>query len=185
VRVGASLEKQPWVTIVGIVGNVKAFTVFREMALETTPTLYLPFSQAPTNTVHVLVRFSGDGHRLMAELPRQVSALDANLPVGPIKSVAGELSEKLKYPAFRARILTLFAILALLLACVGVYGVVSQLMVSRTREIGIRAALGATRRDIIGLISREGIRLVLAGTSIGLLIALVVTRTLTSLDFHG
>jgi len=184
VRVGASVEEQPWLTIVGVVGNVKGFTVFREMALETTPTLYRPFSQAPTNTVHVLVRFSGDAHGLAAELPRQVSALDANLPVGPIKLVAGELSEKLKYPAFRARILILFAILALLLASVGVYGVVSQMMVSRTREIGIRAALGATRRDIIGLISREGIHLALAGTSIGLLISLVVTRTLASLLYE-
>src|SRR5262249_34246878 len=143
-----------------------------------TPTLYRPFSQAPTNTAHVIVRFTGDGRGLAGELSRLVSTLDGNLPVGPVKSVASELSDNLKYPAFRARILAAFAFLALLLACVGMYGVVSQKVISRTREIGIRTALGATQRDVLRLILGEGVRLALAAISIGLLIALTLTRSL-------
>jgi len=94
------------------------------------------------------------------------------------------ISENLKYPAFRANILTVFAALALLLAAVGLFGVISQAVVSRTREIGIRMALGATPGDVVGLIARQGILMTLSGAVIGLCGAVLLSTSLTSLLYE-
>jgi putative ABC transport system permease protein len=181
IRIGTPLEKQPWLTVIGIAGNTKGATVFREMAWITSPVVYRPNSQHLRNSSTVLVRFAGDGDELPAAVPRQVTALDPNLPVNSVKMLAAMISESLKYPAFRANILTVFAALALLLAALGLFGVISQIVVGRTREIGIRVALGATRGDVMRLVARQGILVTLAGAAIGLFAATFLARTLTSL----
>ena len=181
IRIGTPLDRKPWLTIIGIAGDTKGATVFREMAWITSPVVYRPNSQHLRNPLTVLVRFTGDGDGLAAEVPRQVTALDPNLPVNSVKLLAAMISENLKYPVFRARILSAFAALALLLAALGLFGVISQIVVGRTREIGIRVALGATRSDVMRLVARQGILVAVTGTTIGLLAAAVLTRALTSL----
>ncbi|HXA06332.1 MAG TPA: ABC transporter permease [Bryobacteraceae bacterium] len=184
IRIGTPLEKQPWLTIVGVAGVTKGVTAFREMAWITSPVVYRPYSQNRGNSSIVLVRFTGDAEGLAAAVPRQVTALDPNLPVNSGKMVGALITENLKYPAFRANILSAFAALALLLAALGLFGVISQMVVSRTREIGIRMALGATRVDVIGLIARQGILMTLSGAAIGLVEAALLTRTVTSLLYE-
>jgi ABC-type antimicrobial peptide transport system permease subunit len=184
IRIGTPLDKQPWLTIVGIAGSTKGVTVFREMAWITSPLVYRPYSQNRGNSSIVLVGFTGDGDGLAAAVPRQVTALDPKLPVNSGKMIGALISENLKYPAFRANILSAFAVLALLLAALGLFGVISQMVVSRTREIGIRVALGATRRDVIGLIAKQGILMTLSGAAIGLVGAALLTRTVTSLLYE-
>jgi putative ABC transport system permease protein len=184
IKVGTPINKQPWLTIVGVVGDTKGVTVMKEMALETGPNLYHPFAQHPDNARTVLVRYIGDSHGLAADVPAQVTALDGNLPVGKAEFIADLLSDNLKYPTFRANILALFASLGLLLATIGLYGVISQAVVGRTREIGIRMALGATQGQVLGFIARQGIRVITLGIGFGLLGAMMLSRMLTSLLYE-
>lgn len=184
VRAGFPPDKHPWLRVVGVVGNTKGPTVFREMALVTSPLLFRPVAQAPENDLEVIVRAAVESRGLHGEIPRQVTALDPDLPVYDVKTVSDAIAQDLKYPKFRANILSLFAGLALLLATVGIYGVVSQIVVSRTREIGIRVALGATRESILRMVARQGILLAGTGAAIGLLASFALMRTLASMLYE-
>ena len=181
IKLGAADSKEPWLTIVGIVGNVARPTLY--VAYSHGLCVYRPLRQAPEASLAVLVRATGDPRAVAPEVGRAVVAVDNNLPLPTVQTVKESLSWFTAEPRFRAELFGVFSVLALLLAAVGIYGVLAQRVAQRTREIGLRIALGASRRDVFQLILSEGLRLVLAGIAIGTTGALVLTRLLTSMLF--
>jgi putative ABC transport system permease protein len=121
------------------------------------------------------------GSTVTSTIQKQIAALDSNVPSGEVKTINADISQKLSYPHLRAIILTAFAGLALLLAGIGLYAVLSQLIAQRTQEFGVRMALGAQSSSILKLVIREGMLLTLAGLAAGLTIAASLTGLLSSL----
>jgi putative ABC transport system permease protein len=116
-----------------------------------------------------------------SEIQKQIAALDQNVPIGDVQTINERLSRTLSYPHLRAIILAAFAGLALLLAAIGLYAVLSQSIAQRTQEFGVRMAVGAERSDLLKLVIREGMVLTLAGLAAGLMITLSLTGLLSSL----
>ena len=180
IKTGTADAKDTWLTIVGVVGNVSRPTLF--MRYSQGSAIYRPMRQEPVNLgLAVFVRTAGNVRAHASGIMRAVSDVDSNLPVPTVETVDESLSTFLAEPKFRAELFGVFAGLALLLAAVGIYGVLSQLVVQRTHEIGIRVALGASHRDVFRLVLGEGLRLILAGIVLGIIGALVLTRLLSSM----
>ena len=169
----------PPLEIVGIVGDVK-HNGLRE---ETIPQIYQPFLQNPYSTMGLALRSDGDVQQLTDAVRRQVASLDADLPIFDVSTMSGSLARSLAPQRSYAVVLVVFASLALSLATIGIYGVISYAVAQRTHEIGIRAALGATRGDILRLVVGHGLRLLACGLCLGLLAAFVLTRLLTTMLF--
>ncbi len=172
-------SKKPWLTIVGIVGNVSRPTLY--MGYSEEPCVYRPLAQEPEASLSVYVRTRGDPRAVESEVMRAMVAIDNNLPVPTVQTVNESFSFFFSEPRFRAELFSLFSVLALLLAAVGIYGVLSQRVSQRTHEIGIRVALGARRDDVLKLIIGEGLRLTLIGIVIGIVCSLALARFLSSL----
>ena len=180
IKLGTADEKVPWLTIVGVVGNVSHPTLY--MGYSRGASIYRPLRQDPTNSgFAVFVRTAGDVRAHESDIVRAVTEVDGNLPVPTIQTVNESLSPFMAEPKFRAELFGVFAGLALLLAVVGIYGVLAQLVVQRTHEIGIRVALGASRQDVMRLVLGEGLKLIAAGILVGVTAALVLTRLLSSM----
>jgi putative ABC transport system permease protein len=166
-------------TVVGVVGDVLYHTID---SLPITD-VYLPYAQSPAPRMMIFVRTGGEPLALVAGARRVVSALVPGLPVFDIKTMASRTAIATAQARFSATLLALFAATALLLAVLGIYGVMSFMVIQRTREIGIRMALGADRARVRGLIVREGLQLAAAGAGLGLIGAFAATRVLRSLLF--
>ena len=180
IKPGTADAKGPWLTIVGVVGNVARPTLF--MHYSHGSAIYRPLRQQPTNLgLAVFVRTAGNVRAHAPDIIRAVADVDRNIPVPTVQTVDESLATFLAEPKFRAQLFGVFAGLALLLAAVGIYGVLSQLVVQRTHEIGIRIAVGATRQDVLHLVIGEALKLILGGTVIGLIGALLCTRLLSSM----
>jgi len=162
--------ERPWVTIVGVVGNEKDQNFFRPMDWEETPTIYRPIEQDPPARVSVLLHTASSGLAAAAAAQKKVAALDADVPITEPQTMDERLARALSYPHFRAILLAAFAGFALLLAAIGLYAVLSQLVAQRTQEFGIRMAVGARSGDLLALVIREGMLLTLAGLAAGLII---------------
>ena len=168
-------------TIVGVVQDVRERTLDRRPE----PHIYVPHTQRPAGGMFLAVRArAGDPAQLAATVRAEVRALDPNLPIGGVRTWAEFLGETLAAPRFNLVLLTMFAGTALLLSIVGVYGVLSYLVAQRTKEIGIRMALGAASRDVLALIVRQGLRPVAVGLLAGIPTALVATRALQTMLFE-
>jgi putative ABC transport system permease protein len=168
--------KMPWLTIVGVVGNLKHTELMNEMTWVETPILYRPLTQEPRESMQIIVR-SLDGR----EIQRQVAALDPSIPINDVESLQSRVAKTLAYPRFRAMVLAFFALGALLLSAVGLHGVLSQLVVQRTPEFGVRKAVGARTNHLLLLIARQGGLSVLAGLAVGLGLTLASGRILANL----
>src|SRR5882762_11617351 len=180
--VGAPPERNPWRRIVGVVANEKRGNPFQEMSWLDTPTIFLPVAQVPPSRVTLLVRSNVDPMGLANIVQRQVSTLDPSIPVSNIQSVEHLLlKEHLSYPRFRALVVGCFAGFALLLAVVGLYGVLSQVVTQRTNEIGLRMSLGADASSILMMIAKEGMLLVSLGIALGAALALFLSCFLAGL----
>ena len=179
-KLGTS-DSSPLLTIVGIAGNVKDQSLFNEMAYETSPLVYSPMNQSARGSVRILLRGAGDVAGLANVLQREVSALDQGAPVPGLETMERQISTTLAHPRFRAILLSYFAGLALLLVAIGIYGTLSQTVSHRSREIGIRMALGAKRSDVLLLVIRQGFILMLAGAVIGVAGSLFITRFLAGM----
>ena len=179
---GAPGAANPWLTIVGVVSNEKRTTVYQEMNWVETPTVYRPWSQESSAGLNLLVSSHGDAGQTGTLIQKLVAQLDPSITVDGIKTVEDILrTEYLAYPRFRATILTAFAGLSLLLAAIGLYGVLSQLVAQRTHEVGVRMALGAQPGDMVMALIKESLALAAAGIALGVMLAGVLMRLLSSL----
>jgi predicted permease len=171
--------------VVGVVGDVKSY-----LDQPSEPTTYVPASQASYGTSAlfegwfprtVVVRANVDPLSLSRGVREAVASVDPTVPTGKFRSMEQVLSHSLALRAFMRLLLSVFAGLALILASVGIYGVISYAVSQRTREIGVRMALGARPADVLRLILTEGLRLVLVGVALGIAAALALTKLLASL----
>jgi putative ABC transport system permease protein len=169
----------PWITIVGIVGDV------RQLGLERSapPILYIPYRQFALPFTNVAVRSRAPAGTVSAMLRSALSSADPELPFGEISTLQDALDRAVDLPRFRMTLLASFATAALILAAVGIYGLVSYTVASRTREFGIRLALGAQPSQVLGSVMREGLGLAVAGIGIGLGAAFLAVRLIASFLF--
>jgi len=178
-RVSVNGPQGPWRTIVGVVGDAK----YSSLTEDRTPILYVPLAQRHETGMVLYVRTSGAPASLLAGVRREVQALEPNLPLPELRTVGETVSSSFYVARMGAVLLGAFAGLALLLAVIGVYGVVSFGVAQRTREIGVRMALGAGAGDVQGLVLKQGLRLVAVGVTLGMLLALAAARSLESFLF--
>ncbi len=176
-----SYTSDDWATIVGVVGDIHQGGLDQEAA----PTAYRSFEQVEdvslTPRTNLLIRVSNDPAALMPTLERVVAAMDPDQPVFDVKTLQQRLDDSLGSRRFDAALTGAFALIAIFLASIGVYGVMSYLVTLRTAEIGIRLALGAQRGQVVGLILREGLVLGLIGVALGAGGALGLSRYLSAL----
>lgn len=163
-------------TVVGVVADVR----HRSLDDKVWPELFLPFEQSPSPWITVLVRGSGDPSALAAPVRAVARSIDASQPLFDVQLLERRVSESLAERRERAAVLGAFAALALLIAVVGIYGVMSYSVARRTHEIGLRMALGAGRSDVLRMVVGSGLRMVAFGMASGLAGALFVTRVLKS-----
>jgi putative ABC transport system permease protein len=178
-RVRTSGPNSPWRTVVGVVADVKNAALDRSAGTE----LYFPFPQLPRQLSWVVVRTQGDPMSLTSAARDAIRALDRGLPISNIGSMEDVMSTARSRPRFLTLLLSLFSGLSLILAALGIYGVISYAVAQRTNEIGIRMALGARGGDVIRLIGTSGVRLALAGTLVGAAGAFALTRFLSGMLF--
>ena len=163
-----------WYTIVGVVGNTKHFRL-NEVQLDQ---VYVPHAQLPLIFTEVVVRTSGDPMSLANAVRAAIWRVDRDQPVWRIRPVAVSIDNQLGSRRFIMRLLGSFAILAVVLAMIGVYGVMSYAVTRRTQEVGVRMALGARHDQVVGMILRQGLRTVAIAISIGVAVSLWATRAL-------
>jgi putative ABC transport system permease protein len=172
-------ESKPWLEVVGVVNDVKMNGVDQATSLQT----YQPFSQLPGASVGLVVRAERNPSALTAAVKQAIHTIDKDLPVFSISTMDQLLGNSLAQRRLTLFLLASLAALALLLAAVGIYGVISYAVRQRTHEFGIRLALGAQTRDVLTLILKEGLKLTLIGIGLGLAAAFALTRWLDSLLF--
>jgi putative ABC transport system permease protein len=170
-------DRQSPFEIVGVVGDI------RHRTLDAAPyaTMYLPILDTWMN---LTIRASGDPMSLAAAIRRETRAIDPDQPVATIRAMGQVLRESVAAPRYRTWLLGLFAVVALILAGVGIYGVISYTTAHRTQEIGVRIALGAQSKDVLRLVVGQGIKLALAGALLGLGGALALTRLIRAFLFN-
>lgn len=169
----------PDVTVIGIAGDVR----HNGLNLPAYPHIYLSHSQEPWNSVSMVVRSGLPPAQLASAIRDRVRQADPSLPV-TVKKMDDVLSASVGQPRMYAAITGLFGLVALLLAVVGIFGVVSYVATQRTREIGVRMALGAQRREILALVVGQGMRPIVVGVLSGIVAAVGVTRFMTNMLFH-
>jgi len=173
----------PWQTIVGVVGNVKYAGLKAAEAI----TMYAPYTTpdwvSSSRSMYLVVRTTHEPLSLSSALRQQVRALDQDLPVTKLKTMEHVIYESIAGQRFGTSLLGLFAAVALLLATVGIYGVISYAVTERTHEIGIRMALGAHISDVLRLVIGQGMKLALGGVAIGLAASFALTRLMKTLLF--
>ena len=165
--------------IVGVVRNAK----YRNLREEPLPFIYTPFAQEPQTGMTLIVRTAGDPSALVGAVRNEVSAINKDVPLFAVQTMTERIDDQLATDRVIAVLLSVFGGCALLLAAIGIYGVVGYAVAQRTHEIGIRIALGADQRDILKLIVSQGMVLTAIGAGIGLALALAATQLLKSLLF--
>ncbi len=172
-------SKDPWQTVVGVVGRVK------QDALDSDPRIafYLPQTQFPTRAMTVAFRGRTDPAAMLSTAKKELRNLDPDLPMYYVRMMEQRVNESLARRRFSMLLLGVFASVALVLATIGIYGVMAYLVNQGTRELGIRIALGASQRNILSLVVRQGMALAFSGVAIGLAAAFLFTRLMRSLLF--
>jgi len=169
------------IEIIGVVRDAK----YHQVRGEAPPTVYVPYSQKLDwlGPMHFEVRTAGDPHDWIPAVRQMMQSVEENVPLFDVKTQTEEIDETLFQERLFAKLTSFFGLLALLLACIGLYGIMAYAVVRRTNEIGIRMALGAQRSDVLGMVLGESLLLVTVGIALGLPVALAATRLLKSFLF--
>ena len=177
--ISAGAGEPPMREIIGVVGSVKS----NDLTSDWLPESYVPYAQLSFGSMTLVARSAQDPHGVAKMMKETVRTMDPDMPTYAEKTVEEYLDGSLSVPRFNTSLLTLFAGLAMLLTAVGLYGVISYSVAQRTHEIGIRMALGAKPKDMMGLIVGQGLKLGLLGVGIGFVVAISLTHFLSSLLF--
>jgi predicted permease len=172
-----------WMTIIGVVADVKHLGLNQP----TDPAVYTPFSQSDEawrSFMTLAIRAPDTSHGLVEEVKKQIWSVDSQIPVSDVHTMDDLIAVSLAQQRFNMLLLGLFAVLALTLAAVGIYGAMAYAVNQRTHEIGIRTALGAQRHDVLRLVMRDGVKIALFGIASGIAGALALTRLMSSLLFE-
>jgi putative ABC transport system permease protein len=179
IKLGRYGEQNPLYTIVGIVGNVK----HRGLDVDFEPEFYYPYAQMPIRFSSIVVRSTGDPMSLAAAVRNAVLEIDKEQPITNLRTMETAIANSVTQQRLNMILLGIFGVLALVLAAVGIYGVLAYTVTQRTHEIGIRLALGASRGEVVKLVVGQGMLLALGGVSIGLVGAFFATRLMGTLLF--
>jgi putative ABC transport system permease protein len=179
IRFGPPEGNEPWHTIVGVVREVR----HARLDASTRMSVYLTFPQMTIGGMSLAIRTAGRPENLIAAVRNQVRELDPDLPVTRIMLMTEVISRSVWQPRLYTALFGVFAVVALILATVGIYGVMSYSVTQRSREIGLRMALGAQRQDVLRLVVGQGIVLAAIGVGVGLVTAIAMTRLMSSLLF--
>jgi predicted permease len=178
-RLTVGFEQAPR-QIVGVVGNVKQTT----LNAAPRPTMYMPHRQRPTGGMTIVIRANGDPASLSQVARTQIHSVDPSIPVTNIRTMNEVFAASIAQQRFAMLLVGLFGVLALVLATIGIYGVMSYSVTQRTHEIGLRMALGAQRTDVLRLILQHGILVSLLGVVVGVAASFGLTRVMSSLLFE-
>jgi predicted permease len=177
---GGAKSTRPWSTIVGVVGHVR----YRTLEAQSRVQLYWPYAQGPWPSVSLAVRTSLEPRSLAATIQREVLAIDPDQPVSTVRTMQELLFDSIARRRFSMLLLAVFAGVAVALAAVGIYGVISYMVTQRAHEMGIRMALGASRASVLRLVLGHSLSLTLAGVILGLAGSMLLTRLISSLLFN-
>jgi predicted permease len=180
IKLGPDPQHTPWTTVVGVVGDVRHYA----LDADAPATVYTPYAVSPLYAPILVIRTRYDADRLLPILAAKIRALDPNLPAYNLYSMQELIDRSTAQRRFVMSLLTAFAAAALLLAALGVFGAVSQAVAQRTREIGLRMALGSTPAEAVRLVFRDGMRFAVIGVAFGIAIAAALARVLRTLLFE-
>jgi predicted permease len=172
-------EKADWITIVGVVGDTKLYGLANPARLE----VYVPFRQSPASDMDLIVKSGTDPAALTSAIRGVVASIDHDQPLFAISTMDALVSDSVSTRRITLMLLGLFSTLALTLAAIGIYGVISFSVAQRTHEIGIRMALGATRKEVLRMVLRLGAKIAFIGVAIGLAVSIGLARLMSSLLF--
>jgi putative ABC transport system permease protein len=175
-KLGAPDSQEPWLTVAGVADDVRYHWFDRGVPF----TIYVPFAQNPQGFTYVVLHTTSPD-RLLPTVRAKIAKLDPQLPISNAESYADLIRESLMGMSYMAVMMTVLGSMALILACVGVYGVMAYSVTERTREIGIRMALGAEARSVVGMMLQRGVMLTVIGLLIGLVCSLALAHFLASL----
>jgi putative ABC transport system permease protein len=176
---GPERPDNKWITIVGVVGDIK----YSGLDAPPEPVVYYPFRQATTNNQYVAIRTSTNPRSLEPAVKAVVADLDKDLPLVNLRTMDELMTEAVAPPRFRTILVSVFAVVGLLLAAIGIYGVMAYGVTERTHELGVRIALGASRGDVLRIVLGEAAWLAAAGVALGVAGALGATRLMQTLLF--
>ncbi len=180
VRLGDGVFESPVREIVGVIGNIKR----KGLTAEADPQYYLPYAQAVITNPFLVVRTSLEPGAMQHAIVAAIHDFDKGVPVYQVSTLDRYLTDSAAQPRFQAALLTCFAGLGLLLSAIGLYGLLSYIVVQRRSEIGLRMALGAQRSDVLAMIVRRGLLLALLGAATGLAVSAALTRFIAEMLFH-